>query len=153
MKKFIFMLIFAVVAMAVNAQVPLNSTIDFSAANYFEYTGVAGDTAISGTNADIVWKINRDKLYYYRVEAEIDEITNGADAYPILWGSINGSDWTVIDTLSAAGDKSLSADANVELQDVSTGVLWRYMKLGMKLSTEGKWDYNYIRFRAVGKNE
>lgn len=153
MKKLITLIGFVlVVSMGMNAQV-LTSNVDFGVKDYKEYTGVAGDTAISGSDADIIIGVNRGDLYLYRIEADIDEITNGADAYPILWGSLNGNDWAVIDTLSSAGDKSLSADATVSLQDVSTGVLWRYLKLGLKLSTTGKWDIDYIRVKLVGKND
>lgn len=153
MKKLITLIGFVlVVSMGMNAQV-LTSNVDFSVKDYKEYTGVAGDTAKSASNADIIIGVNRGDLYLYRIEADIDEITDGADAFPILWGSLNGNDWAVIDTLSSAGDKSPSADATVALQDVSTGVLWRYLKLGLKLSTTGKWGIVYVRAKLVGKND
>lgn len=155
MKKYIILLVFAFVAFAASAQVPANSTIDFGAGVYYEYTGLAGDTALNGTtHIDVTWKVARNDLYLYRVEAEMDEISGSATGIVILQGSMNGSDFFEIDTLTTvAGVEALSADGTVAIQDLTTGVAWRYMKALGKISTTGKWDLNYLRFRAVGKNE
>lgn len=153
MRKLISMLIFAVVAIAVNAQV-MTTALKFSAKSYFEYTGVAADTAIGGTDCYVTWGVPREDIYLYRVEAELDEITNGANGIAILQGSLNGMDWFEVDTLAATtGVEAQSEDATVYLEDLSTGVVWRYMRLVLNISTTGKWDFNYIRFRAVGKND
>ncbi len=154
MKKMITMLAFAFVAFAASAQIPANSTLDFTAKYYYEYTGLAGDTAVSGTNSVITWVVPRNDLYLYRVEAELDEISGSANCIAILQGSINGSDFFGIDTLAnTSGVEAQSADATVLIQDLSTGVLWRYLRIVQSLSTTGKWDINYLRFRAVGKME
>lgn len=148
------MLAFVVVATLANAQVPLNSTLDFTAKSYIEYVGLAGDTAVNGTNSVITWVVPRNDVYLYRVEAELDEISGSANGIAILQGSLNGSDFFEIDTLaSTAGVEAQSADATVYIQDLSTGVLWRYLRIIQNVSTTGKWDLNYLRFRAVGKIE
>ena len=153
MKKILSVIfLFALVASAFG-QV-MTTTLDFSAKSYYEYTGAAGDTAVSGTDYYVYWGVPRTDLYLYRVEAELDEISGSANGIAILQGSLNGMDWTEIDTLAnTAGTEAQSADATVFIQDVSTGVLWRYMRLVGHVSTTGKWDLNYLRFRAVGKNE
>lgn len=149
------MLTLAFVAFAVSAQQPASSVIDFSAGSYFEYTGVVGDTALDGTtHIDVTWKVSRNDLFLYRVEAELDEISGSATGIVILQGSMNGTDFFEIDTLTTvAGVEALSADGTVAIQDLTTGVAWRYLKALGKISTTGKWDLNYLRFRAVGKNE
>lgn len=147
-----FIALIALVA-GVNAQV-MTTALDFSAQSYFEYTGVAADTAISGTDAYVYWAVPRQDLYLYRVEVELDEISGSANGIAILQGSLNGMDWTEIDTCAnSAGTEAQSGDATVLLQDVSTGILWRYLRIVANVSTTGKWDINYIRFRAVGKND
>lgn len=130
------------------------SAQSFSSRNYYQYTGVTGDTAVSGTNATVSWVVPRSDLYLYRVECEIDEISGSANAIVILQGSMNNSTWFEVDTL--AGEDAVeaqTADGYVFLEDFTTGLMYRYLRVTMILSTTGKWDYNYIRFRAVGKNE
>lgn len=153
MKKILFLLAFVTLALSVNAQVR-STALDFRVPNhYYEYTGVAGDTAVSGTDCSIDFGV-KEGLKLYRVEVELDEVVNGANGIAILQGSLNGNDFTEIDTLAnAAGTEAQSADATVLLQDVSTGVLWRYFRIVVNSSTTGTWDVNYIRVYVVGKNE
>ena len=154
MKKLFILvsLLFAVIA--INAQVR-TAAVDFSAVSYFEYTGVAGDTMVNGTNTTIDWAVPRGDIYLYYVEAELDEISGSANGIAILQGSLNGQDFVEIDTLGTVvtGVEAQSADGTVMISDLSTGVVWRYLRLVGNVSTTGKWDINYIRFRAVGKND
>ena len=121
---------------------------------YKEYTGLAGDTAVSGTDGTIDFFVANPKLKLYRVEVELDEISGSANGIAILQGSLNGNDFTEIDTLaSAAGTEAQSADGTVLIQDVSTGVLWRFFRIVLNVSTTGKWDANYVRVYMVGKND
>ena len=153
MKRLIFLFAFVIAALAVNAQVR-TAAVDFTAGSYYEYTGVAGDTAVSGTDCTVDWFVPRTDLYLYRVEVELDEISGSANGIAILQGSLNGQDFTEIDTFAnSAGTEAQSADATVFITDLSTGVCWRYLRIVENVSTTGKWDINYIRFRAVGKND
>lgn len=153
MKKLLVLFAFVIASLAVNAQIR-TAAVDFTAQNYYEYTGVAGDTAVSGTDATIDWFVPRTDLYLYRVEAELDEISGSANGIAILQGSLNGQDFTELDTLAnSAGTEAQSGDATVFLTDLSTGVCWRYLRLVINVSTTAKWDLNYLRFRAVGKND
>jgi hypothetical protein len=145
MKKVILLLLFAI-GMIASAQ-------SFNSKIYYEYTGVAGDTAISGTDAAVSWQVLRNDIYLYRVEVELDEISGSANGIAILQGSLNNSDWFEIDTLAnTSGTEAQTGDATVLIEDLSTGVVWRYMRIIVNVSTTGKWDVNFIRFRAVGKN-
>lgn len=153
MKRLIVFLAFVALIVSVKAQV-MTTSLDFSAKHYYEYTGTTADTAVSGTDAYIYWGVPRTGIYLYRVEAELDEISGTANGIAILQGSLNGMDWFEVDTLAnTAGTEAQSADATVYLQDLSTGVIWRYMRLVVNVSTTAKWDVNYVRFRAVGKLE
>jgi hypothetical protein len=146
MKKFLFLALLAIEMMA-NAQWLVTDR------TYRVYTGQTGDTAISGTNASVSWKVNIDKLYFYQVEASLDEITNGANSIAILYGSNDNTTYYEIDTLATTftGTEAQSADGVVGLQDLTTGVMWRYLKVTQILSTTGKWDFDYIKVRTVGK--
>ena len=154
MKKVLFLLALIALTLGVNAQVR-STALDFRVPlHYYEYTGVAGDTAVSGTDCTVDFFVQREGLKLYRVEVELDEISGSANGIAILQGSLNGNDFTEVDTLAiAAGTEAQSADATVFLQDVTTGVLWGYFRIIENVSTTGKWDINYIRVYMVGKNE
>lgn len=153
MKKILFLLAFVTLALSVNAQVR-STALDFRVPNhYYEYTGVAGDTAISGTNCNIDFGV-KEGLKLYRVEVELDEISGSASGIAILQGSLNGNDFFEVDTLAGTtGVEAQTVDGTVSLQDVSTGVLYRYFRIVVAVSTTAKWDVNYIRVYVVGKNE
>lgn len=156
MKKVFLLALFAVVAIAVSAQVR-TAALDFSLGagqSYKEYTGVAGDTAVSGTDCTVDFFVSKGGIKLYRVEVELDEISGSANGIAILQGSLNGNDFFEIDTLAnTAGTEAQSGDATVFLQDISTGVAYRYFRIVANVSTTGKWDINYIRVYMVGKNE
>lgn len=147
MKRFIVLFSILAIGMIASAQ-------SFNSKSYYQYTGVTGDTAISGTNATVSWQVPRNDLYLYRVEVELDEISGSASAIAIVQGSMNNSDWFEIDTAAnTSATEAQTADGTVFLEDVSTGIMWRYLRVTVILSTTGEWDIDYIRFRAVGKNE
>ena len=131
------------------------AAVDFKVNGYTEYIGVTGDTAVSGTNSTIDFVFTGDNgMKLYRVEAELDEISGSANCIAILQGSMNGQDFTEIDTLAGAtGVEAQSVDGTVFIQDISTGVLWRYFRIVQAVSTTGKWDMNYLRVIMVGKND
>lgn len=156
MKKVLFFLALIALVASVNAQVR-TTALDFQLSagqNYKEYTGVAGDTAVSGTDSNIDFFVANPELKFYRVEVELDEISGSANGIAILQGSLNGNDFTEIDTLAGStGTEAQSVDGTVLIQDVSTGVLWRYYRIVLNVSTTGKWDANYVRVYMVGKND
>ena len=133
------------------------AAVDFTVShNYYEYTGVAGDTAVSGTASNIDFAVSGiEGVKLYRVEAELDEISGTVNGTAILQGSLNGQDFFEIDTLGLAttGVEAQAADATVILQDVSTGVMYRYFRIVQAVSGTGKWDMNYLRVYMWGKND
>lgn len=155
MKK-ILSIIFLVALVASAFGQVRTAPVDFTVSrNYYEYTGVAGDTAVSGTDSNIDFAVSGIKgLKLFRVEAELDEISGSANCIAILQGSLNGQDFFEIDTLAnTAGVEAQSANATVLLEDKSAGVLYRYFRIVQAVSTTGKWDLNYLRVYMWGKND
>jgi hypothetical protein len=149
MKKLVFILAVLAIGMIATAQ-------DFNLKTYLSYTGVASDTVNGSSDYEYVtWQVLQDGLYYYQVEAEIDEISGSATAYVQLEGSNDNSHWNLIDTLAtySGGTEAVTADNTVYLGDLSTGVMWRYLRTKLFISTTGKWDYNYVIVRIAKKED
>ena len=98
-------------------------------------------------------------MYLYRVDVTLDEVSGTATVYAILQGSHDYVNWTEVDTLaSAAGTEAVTADGNVFLTDLSTGMCWRYLRVKLCSTATGAtaasiWHYDYVIFRAVAKTE
>lgn len=159
-KLFVFLALIALVA-SVNAQYRVSTSDMFTVSGDMpvKYTGQASDTVNGSSDAEyITFKMNFDGPYLYQVEADLDEIDGSADGQAILEGSNDNSHWTVIDSLATYGASTidvqpLSADGTVYIGDVSTGAIWRYLRVKLVISADGKWDFNYLIVRAVGKND
>jgi len=135
MKKFIAiisLLLFAVVLQAQSGSIVTMKDGATSAT----YTPVASDT-IGGTAAKYwVFAVNRPNLYYYVATARIDQrltTARGIGNHVILTlsGSIDGTNYIVLDTTlfhPAATGNFREGIALLPASDVSTGVLWRYLK-------------------------
>jgi hypothetical protein len=127
----------------------------FTASTYYKYTGVAADSAAYPATAAITWAVNQNKLYYYQVEASLDERSGSASGICILAGSNDNVTFYECDTMATTftGTEAQTADGIVGLQDLTTGVAWRYMRATLHVSTTGTWDFNFLVFRAVAKND
>ena len=156
MKK--ILLIFGFICLIVSVYAQNQATVkDEGGIKSFTYTGAASDTVNGAAgSAYVYWDMKAmKKAYLYVCEAEIDEISGDASAYAVLEGSNDNSHWNYIDTLGTTAllNSAVSVDGTVLSSDLSTGVLWRYLRVKLTESTTGVWDFNYIIFRAVGKNE
>jgi len=155
MKKLMFLFVFALFTFVANAQnqaKPVNE----GDAKYFSYTGSATtDTVNSATGYSYVyWNVGLDNVYLYTISATIHEISGSATAQVTLEGSNEGVNWYLVDTLQTFNTQTeaQSATGTVVYSDLSTGLLWKQLRAKLTISTTGVWYFDYIRFRAVGKN-
>lgn len=159
-KLFVFLALIALVA-SVNAQYRVHTSDMFTVSGDMtsKYIGQASDTVNGESDAEyITFKMNFDGPYLYQVQADLDEISGSATAQAILEGSNDNSHWVVIDSLATYGKSTidvqpLADDGTVYIGDVSTGAIWKYLRVKLVISTTGKWDFNYLIVRAVGKND
>lgn len=147
MKKLIFLIAFMAVIVAVNAQ-------NFTSKVYYDYTGTTADTLNESTGKSITWLVPVDYMYLPTVTVTLEEDDGAANAYCLIEGSMNGTDYYLLDTCTTtltSGTEALTGDGTVVYQDLSTGVAWRYMRARAVLSTTGKWNFDDLQFRAVPK--
>lgn len=125
MKKLILLVSFLIAFVGIQAQ-------DFALsprATYNSYTGVAADT-VGGTNTIYkVCNVEKPYIYLYNVMVDIDTVSGGGgnDVSCILAGSNDNVNYTTITDVTFAA----SADTVFTYSDVSTGVLWRFLKFSM----------------------
>jgi len=145
MKK---VLIFAVlIALTVGATAQWSK----QAPGFFKYTGQAADTA-NGSNVKNIslMGVPQGKPYF------INEYNGSATGWAILFGSLDGTNYHLVDTLTTvptSGVEGLSADGTVIYTDFSTGLAWPYLRVQLKLSTTGRWNFDYVHANIVGKND
>ena len=127
----------------------------FTASTYYLYTAVAADSAKNPATASITWAVSQNKLYYYQVEASLHENVGSASGICILAGSNDNVTFYECDTMATTftGTEAQTSSGVVGLQDLTTGVAWRYMRATIHVSTTGSWNFDYIIFRAVAKND
>ena len=134
MKK-LFLLSF-LFALSVSIMAQSGTTVAFGNATYASYTPVASDT-IGGT-ATKYWTffVNKPELYFYCSTVRINQRTTvgrniGNHVTLTLMGSIDGTNFITIDTClvhPTTGNQGSDKVLNWTY-DVSTGVLWRYLKV------------------------
>jgi hypothetical protein len=147
MKRLIFLIAFTLVLGAINAQ-------NFTAKNYYNYTGTAADTLNGSNPMSITWLVPVDYMYLPTVTVTLDEYNGSATGYCLIEGSMNNSDYYLLDTCTTtltSGTEGLTEDGTVVYQDLSTGVAWRYLRARAVLSTTGRWNFDDLQFRAVPK--
>ena len=125
MKKILFILIgiiaFAFMAQAQDAYVPRSGT-------NFNINLDAGDT-ISDNSTTLSKTIGvgaKHAVQLYSIQVSLDSISGTPTEAWVLAGSMDNSNWTNIDTVSWAGSTS---DTTFYYTDISTGVLWPYMRV------------------------
>lgn len=137
MKKLLFIIIGLLAFTALQAQ-------DFGInpkATYNYYTGTAADT-VQGTNSITkVVKVNKPYIYLYNVTVDIDTLAGGGDEAIscILAGSNDNIFYTTITDVTYAA----TADTTFNYSDVSTGVLWRFLRL--TLTGDGSSAYSELQ--------
>jgi hypothetical protein len=137
MKKILFIIIGLLAFTALQAQ-------DFGISpktTYNYYTGTAADT-VQGTNSITkVVEVNKPYIYLYNVTVDIDTLAGGGDEAIscILAGSNDNVFYTTITDVTYAA----TADTTFNYSDVSTGVLWRFLRL--TLTGDGSSAYSELQ--------
>lgn len=125
MKKLLFLFgIFALLSMTVEAQ---DATVTRNGTN-FNVLLDAGDTISdnSTTLSKTIGVGNKVSVQLYSIQVSLDSISGTPTEAWVLAGSMDNSNWTTITTVSWAGT---SSDTVFYYTDVSTGVLWPYMRV------------------------
>lgn len=133
-KLFIFL---GLLLFAVGIQAQSTSTVMLGNVTYAKYTPVASDT-IGGT-ATKYWTffVNKQELYYYVATVRFNVMTTGGrtpgnHVTLTLSGSVDGTAFVTLDTClvhpSATHNQGMGKVLNWS-SDVSTGVLWRYLRV------------------------
>jgi hypothetical protein len=127
MKKLITLLFLVALTLSVSAQ-RSGSTTAFAQAEYYKnLTMIAADTVES--TSYWIFALNKPKVQYFSFAVKCDTATLTSPSH--IWfdvkGSVDGVTWvnTTATTVKFGG----SVDSTFSLSDVSTGVLWRYLKL------------------------
>ena len=114
----------AIVFVGVQAQdvtVSSKSTYGVYSTNDSDADTIKGATSLSKTIL-----LKKSYLYFYDVIVAIDTLTGGGgnSLSCVLWGSNNQVDYFSITDVTF----NASADTVIRYTDVSTGVMWNYMK-------------------------
>ena len=127
MKKLFVILTISILALSVSAQ-DVSKTISRVGSNV-TYVGDASDTI---ANTDTWYMqfnmVAKDARYGYNLMVKLDSVSGTPSDACVLAGSQDGSTWNTITTVSWAGT---SADTTFYYNDVSTGVLWRHLRIAI----------------------
>jgi hypothetical protein len=143
MKKLI--LFFALLLFAVGVEAQSGSTVLFGNSTYAKYNPVASDT-IGGTATKYwVFFVNKPDLYYYVGTVRLTQLlvnplgtgtgrTTANHVTLTLAGSIDGTYYVDLDTCLVHPTTTATTLQNMSrtlnwTSDVSTGILWRYLKV------------------------
>jgi hypothetical protein len=157
MKKLILFLGLLFIAVGLFAQ--SGTVVTMGNVNTAKYTPVAADT-VNGTSATSkywIFLVNKPCLYYYVVTARVDAVTTtsrsaGSHCILTMAGSIDGTNYITMDTTlfhPTTGNFSLGTVHTVAY-DVSTGVLWKYIKFTLVPSDANKGAKLYSLAIATG---
>jgi hypothetical protein len=112
-------------AISLNAQ-DHNKSLGTKASNV-TFSGTAADTITNTDSWTYQWNLAaKNKRQGYHLLVKLDSVSGTPTDACILAGSDDNSAWINIDTVSWAGT---SADTTFYYNDVSTGVLYRYLRL------------------------
>jgi hypothetical protein len=135
MKKLLLLSFLVVLSMTIMAQSA--TVVAMNNNTYAKYTPDASDT-IGGTAVKYwVFFVNKPNLYYYVSTVRFDQKTTvarsiGNHVTLALLGSIDGTNYVSIDTALIHPSASHNQGEGKVLNwsyDVSTGVIWRYLKV------------------------
>lgn len=155
MKKFLFIIGMMLLSAALMAQT--SGTVYTLSPNVTYYSAFNKTHTTRWANADVkdsiggtatkywIFAVNKSQLYYYQFLFEYDTVLTagrvvGNHVTFSTYGSIDGNYWTKLDsalfhptTMWLPDAQAAKATADVaSLKDVSTGVLWRYLKFEAK---------------------
>jgi hypothetical protein len=149
MKKFAFIIgIIALFAFSVQAQ---DVTLSRSATN-FNVTLDAGDT-ISNNSTTLSKTIGigaKAAVQLYGIQVTLDSISGTPTEAVVLAGSMDNSNWATITTVNWAGT---SSDTTFVYTDVSTGVVWPYLRVHITESGTAKAQLTSLRGKIVDKGK
>jgi len=95
---------------------------------YRGYDGVSTDTLTGVRSLAKTCKVNKDFLYFYTITMDVDTVgASTAATSCILSGSNDNVNFTTITDQTFQG----TVDTVWNYTDVSTGVLWRFLKVTM----------------------
>ena len=150
MKKLLFFLAFVAFTLSVSAQRSGSTTV-VGNTGLKNLTMTAADTVTQAGTVYWVFDVNRQKSYLYAVSIAIDTVahTNNRTSWTV-WGSMDNTNWVAsgITQLNIfATDGSGGTDTTFVLSSVTTGSLWRYLKVrGVALDNNVKG----CRVKALG---
>lgn len=149
MKRFILFLAFIALVASVNAQSSVATAPTVSLYRTYTGTDANADTLEDTGTITRYWRVNRDDIYLYKLEVDMDETSGTSGCHTIWSGSMNGTDnWTAL----GAAD-TLTSDGTTNETDLSTGVVWRYLRLVVTGYGTTTWDMDEVKVKIVGKND
>jgi hypothetical protein len=123
-----------------------NQSLGKNASNV-TFSGTAADTITNTDTWSYQWNLAaKDVRMGYNLFVKLDSVSGTPTDACILKGSQDASSWVNIDTVNWAGT---SADTSFYFNDVSTGVLYRYLKLDITGTGTQKAKVNKI-FGKIG---
>lgn len=134
MKKLITLLFLVAITLSVSAQRSGSTTTLLPAQTYKSLTMLPVDSVFS--TQYWIFALNKPKTQYWSFAVAVDTatLTDAGHIWFNVYGSIDGTTWvnTGATTVKFGG----SVDSTFSMSDVSTGVLWRYLKLqGVSINT------------------
>jgi hypothetical protein len=127
MKKLITLLFLVALTLSVSAQRSGSTTTFLPNETYKTLTMTDADSV--RTTSYWVFAINKPKTQYFSFAVRSDTATKSTASHVwfTVWGSVDGVVYTNtgVTTVKFGG----SIDSTFALSDVSTGVLWKYLKL------------------------
>jgi hypothetical protein len=133
MKKLFVLIALVAFTLSVSAQRSASTTA-LNGASTKVFSMLAVDSITQHATAYWIVDVNRPKLYYFAVNVAIDTITNtpcGKTTWDVQ-GSMDKTNWiaTSATQVRPGGTTAgLVVDTTFYMGDVSTGVLWRYLKI------------------------
>lgn len=124
MKKLILLLSLILVFVGVQAQdITVSSKVTYEV---YSTTDSDADTIKGETTLSKEILVKKSYLYFYDVIADIDTLTGGGGnpLSCVLWGSNDQARWFSITDVTF----NATTDTVIRYTDVSTGVMWRYLK-------------------------
>lgn len=146
MKKILLLVTVLFLAFSLNAQ-DFTQSIGKNASNV-TFTGRTQDTITDTDTWSYVWQMSaKNALYGYNLYVSLDSVSGTPADAAVLAGSQDNSTYTTISTISWAGTTS---DTILIFNDVSTGVLFRYLRLAITGTGTQKAKVNQIYGKIGG---
>ncbi len=143
MKKILILSFLMAFSLSVFAQ-RSGSTTALNDASIKVLTMTTADSLPQATTKYWTFLINRPKTYYFAVAVAIDTVTHACNhTWVDVLGSMDGTNYVA--TGATQVKYGGTVDSTFQLVDVSTGVLWKYLKVQFVNK-----DYNAVGARVTG---